>query len=104
MAGTATWRVSYHGGNLFSLVEADMPERAVEIAKAWRERKRLWSGKPPPEVLGDEYTIRPATDRDIEWAAKFGCKPYTTMPPPRRGKPPLGAVEGVGVHRGREAA
>ena len=44
MAETAIWRVGYHGGSLFSLVETDRPERAVEIAKAHREVKPLYRG------------------------------------------------------------
>lgn len=104
MADTATWRVSYDGGSLYSLVETDRPLGPVEIAQAWRERKRLWAGKPPPDVLADEYMVRPATERDVEWAAEFGCRPYTTMPPPRRGKLRHSAVEGVGVLEGHEAA
>ena len=96
------YRVNY--ATLYAVVEADTPEAATGIAKAWRERKRVWSGRPPPEVLDDEYTARPATERDVGWAASFGIRPYRDMPPPRRRKVRHSAVEGVGVVRGREAA
>ena len=67
------YRVDCHDGNLFSLVEFDTPKRAVEIARAWRERKYLAEG---------EYVARPASEQDLAWAAKFGCRPYSAMPPP----------------------
>ena len=85
---TRIWRVNYHGGSLFSLVKADTSERAIEVARGWREREftaRL-NMAVPDDVRDDSYTVRLATERDIAWAAEFGCRPYSDMPPPSLGK------------------
>ena len=79
MEKTATWRVSY--GNLFALVEAGRPETAVEIARAWRARKH------PAEAAAGEYTARLESEKDIAWAARFGSRPYTKMPPKPKREP-----------------
>ncbi len=68
---------------MFALVEAETPERAVEIAKAHRLRKFERSprlGKPPKSVVEDVYSVALATERDIEWTAKFGAGVLTDMP------------------------
>ena len=95
------YRVNY--GTLFALVEADTPEAATGIAKAWRERKFGRRGglpsKPPKAVLADTYTVRPATERDVEWLARFGGRPFRDMPPVRLVKARHSAVEAVGVAR-----
>ena len=75
-----TYRVSYHRGSLCALVEAETPARAVEIARAHREAKRLWSRKPPQSVRDDSYDIVVADERDIRWARKFGTGVLTDMP------------------------
>ncbi len=99
--GARIWKVSYHNGSLSALVEAETPERAVEIAKAHREKKRLWSRKPPQSVLSDSYEVEPASARDIEWARSFGVGVLTRMPVKlRKGgvrsrKQPTGAREGA---------
>ena len=102
------WRVGYHAGNLFALVKATTPQRAIDIARAWRERKfgrhGGLSGAPPKSVLADTYTVRIATVRDIAWLARFGCKPYQGMPPVRLAKAPHSAVGSSGVPESHEAA
>ncbi len=77
------YKVSYHGGALCALVEAKTPERAVEVARAHRLRKFERSprlGKPPKSVVEDVYSVALATERDIEWTAKFGAGVLTDMP------------------------
>ncbi len=74
------YRVDYHGGSLCALVKAETPERAVEIAKAHREAKRVFRGHPPGEVIEDHYDVATATEREIAWARKFGASVYTDMP------------------------
>ncbi len=99
--GKRIWKVSYHNGSLSALVEAETPERAVEIAKAHREAKRVFSGHPPREVLEDRYDSTAATARDVAWARKFGAGVLTSMPEkPRKGglrarKRRAGAREGA---------
>ncbi len=98
--GALIWKVSYHNGSMCALVEAETPERAVEIARAHREKKRLWS-KPPQAVLDDSYEVAPATERDVAWARKFRVGVLTDMPmKPRKGAPrsrkrTAGAQEGA---------
>ncbi len=89
-------KVSYHGGSMFALVKAATPEQAVEIAKAHREKKRLWS-QAPQAVLSDRYEVVLATERDIAWARKHGSGVLTDMPAkPRktvlRARKPLAGV------------
>ncbi len=74
------FRVSYHAGSMCALVKAETPERAVEIAKAHRETKRLWSGKPPQSVLSDNYEVEPASESDIAWCKSFRVGVLTGMP------------------------
>ncbi len=74
------FRVSYHGGSMCALVKAETPERAVEIARAHREAKRVFRDHPPEEVREDRYEAPLATERDIAWARKFGASVYTDMP------------------------
>ncbi len=82
------YKVSYHGGALCALIKAETPERAVEIAKAHREAKRVFSGHPPREVLEDRYDVAVATEREIAWARKFRVGVLTDMPEkPRKGAP-----------------
>ncbi len=99
--GARIWKVSYHNGSLSALVEAETPERAVEIAKAHRETKRVFKGHPPREVIEDHYDVATATEREIAWARKFGASVYTDMPekPSKKGlrarKRPEGTTEGA---------
>ncbi len=86
--GKRIYRVSYHGGSLFSLVEVGTEERALEIAKAHRETKRVFKGHPPREVIEDHYDVATATEREIAWARKFGAGVYIDMPEkPPKGRP-----------------
>ncbi len=78
--GARIWKVSYHRGALSALVEAETPERAVEIAGAHRETKRVFRGHPPREVIEDHYDVATATERETAWARKFGASVYTDMP------------------------
>ncbi len=88
MSGKRIFKVSYHGGNLYALVETDLAQRAIDIAKAHRLRKRVFSGHPPKEVLDGHYEATAATERDIAWTASFGGRPLTDMPAkPRKGAP-----------------
>ena len=99
--GARIYKVSYHGGALCALVKAETPERAVEIAKAHREAKHIFRDKPPKSVREDHYEAAPATERDIEWARKFGVGMFTDMPSkngkgrPRARKRPAGTPEGA---------
>ncbi len=101
--GARIYKVSYHDGSLCALVKAETPERAVEIAKAHREAKRVFSGHPPREVLEDRYVSTAATARDVAWARKFGAGVLTSMPEkPRKGAPRLRKRE-TGTQEGTEA-
>ena len=72
--------MSYHAHSLCALVKAETPERAVEIARAHREAKRVFRGHPPREVIEDHYDVAVATEREIAWARKFGASVYTDLP------------------------
>ncbi len=86
--GKHIYRVSYHGGSLCALVEAETPERAVEIAKAHREKKFGFGRKPPKAVREDRYEPALASEHDIAWARSFGVGVITDMPSEsRRGRP-----------------
>ncbi len=86
--GKYVYRVAYHQGSLSTVVKAETPERAVEIAKAHRETKRVFKGHPPREVIEDHYDVATATEREIAWARKFGSGVYTDMPEkPPKGRP-----------------
>ncbi len=88
--GKIIYRISYHGGNLYALVKAETPERAVEIAKAHRLRKFERSarlGKAGRAVIDDVYTVDLATERDIAWARSFGVGVFTDMPLPADKRP-----------------
>ncbi len=95
------YKVSYHGGALCALIKAETPERAVEIAKAHREAKHIFRDKPPKSVREDHYEAAPATERDIQWARKFGVGMFTDMPSkngkgrPRVRKALAGTTEGT---------
>ncbi len=99
--GARIYKVSYHGGILCALVEAETPERAVEIAKAHREAKRVFRGHPPREVIEDHYDVATATERESAWARKFGASVYTDMSKKpskkdlRARKRPAGTPEGA---------
>ncbi len=86
--GARIYKVSYHGGSMFALVEAKTPERAVEIARAHREKKSVFGGKPSKSVREDRYEPALANDRDVAWARSFGVGVLTDMPE----KPQKGAV------------
>ncbi len=102
--GKRIYKVSYHGGSMCALVMAETPERAVEIAKAHREAKRVFSGHPPREVLEDRYDSTAATARDVAWARKFGAGVLTSMPmKPRKGAPRSHKRE-IATPEGTEAA
>ncbi len=86
--GKRIYKVSYHGGSMCALVEADLGQHAIEIAKAHREAKRVFRGGPPKEVREDSYDVAPATDRDIAWARKFRVGVLADMPvKPSKGAP-----------------
>ena len=95
--GARIWKVSYHRGALSALVKAETEERAVEIAKAHREKKPAFGGKPPKAVREDCYETTLASERDIAWARSFGVGVLTDMPEkPQKGaarsrKQPAGA-------------
>ena len=103
--GKSVWRVSYHDGSLFALVEAATPDEAVEIAKAHREAKSLFGGSPPRSVLDDIYEATTPTDRDLAWARECRLGVLTDMPVknqrgrPRSRKPPEGTSAGVKAER-----
>lgn len=80
MGGKHVYRVSYHAGSFYALVEAERREEAVTIAKAHRERKSIFGGNPPKVVREDRYEAVPVSARDIEWAQKFCVGPLTKMP------------------------
>ena len=101
------FRVGYHGGNLYALVECDTPERAVEIAKAHRLRKFARSsrlGRPSKSVLADSYEPTIATDRDIAWFARAGIVTRTDMPVAndKRAASPRKRLSGTSGARGAE--
>ncbi len=86
--GARIWKVGYHQDSLFALVKAETPERALKIAKAHRETKRVFRGHPPREVIEDHYDVATATEREIAWARKFGAGVYIDMPEkPPKGRP-----------------
>ncbi len=99
--GARIYKVEYHHGSLCALVKAETEERALEIAKAHREAKHIFRDKPPKSVREDHYEAAPATERDIEWARKFGVGVLTDMPSkngkgrPRSRKQPAGASQGA---------
>ncbi len=99
--GKRIYRVSYHGGSLFALVEVGTEERALEVARAHREKKHIFRDKPPKSVREDHYEAAPATEHDIKWARKFGIGAFTDMPSkngkgrPRSRKRPAGTSEGA---------
>lgn len=97
------YRVSYHDGSLCALVKAETPERAVEIAKAHREAKRVFSGHPPRGVLEDHYDVAVATEREIAWARKFRVGVFTIMPEKPRKGAPRSRKRGTGTQEGAEA-
>ncbi len=74
------YKVSYHGGSMFALVEAETPERAAEIARAHREKKSVFGGKPSKTVREDRYEPALASERDVAWARSFGVGVLTDMP------------------------
>ncbi len=78
--GARIYKVSYHRGALSALVEAETEERAVEIARAHREKKPVCGGKPPKAVREDRYEPALASERDIAWARSFGVGVLTDMP------------------------
>ncbi len=102
--GKRIYKVSYHRGSWCAPVETETPEHAIEIAKAHREAKRVFSGHPPREVLEDRYDVVPATERDVAWARKFGAGVLTSMPEkPRKGAPRSHKRE-IATPEGTEAA
>ncbi len=52
----------------------------LEIARAHREKKPVFGGKPPKAVREDRYEPALASDRDIAWARSFGVGVLTDMP------------------------
>lgn len=102
--GTRIWKVSYHGASLFALVETETPERATRIARAHREAKHIFRDKPPKSVREDHYEAAPATERDIEWARKFGVGVLTDIPSKNGKGRPRSRKRVAGVSGGTEAA
>lgn len=109
-AGKHIFKVEYHAGELFALVEAETPEAAVEIAKAHRLRKfgcseRL-STRPPQAVLDDTYTVIEATESDIAWCHKCRVGVLTGMPvePDKGGLQPRKAVRAIRLPEDAERA
>ncbi len=105
--GARIWKVSYHRGALSALVEAETPERAVEIATAHRLRRFERSprlGQPGKSVLDDVYTVALATERDIAWTTKFGGKPFTGLPLPARERTASSRKRRPGTTEGVEPA
>lgn len=106
---TRIWKVSYHAGELFALVEAATLDEAVEIAKAHREAKSTFGGNPPRSVLDDIYEATTPTDRDLAWARKCRLGVLTDMPVknqrgrPRSRKPLEGTPAGVEAERAAPA-
>ncbi len=86
--GARIYKVSYHGGALCALVEAETPEQAVEIVRAHREKKSVFGGKPSKIVREDRYEPALASERDVAWARSFGVGVLTDMPE----KPQKGAA------------
>ena len=93
--GMTLWKVSYHGGEMFALVEAATPDAAVEIAKAHRRAKRVWRGDPPASLDIDAYTVNTPSERDIRWCQECGVGVQTGMPARSRRKGTLARVEGL---------
>ena len=92
------WRISYHGGEMFALVEAAMPDEAVEIAKAHRLAKHRYRknlGPPSKAVLNDIYEATAASDRNISWCRQIGVGIQTGMPPKKAIKG--GTLSGMGL-------
>ena len=80
MDGKRIYKVSYHQGSLFALVETDSPDEAVEIARAHRKAKRVWKGTPPASLDTDAYTVSTPSERDIRWCHECGVGVQTGMP------------------------
>lgn len=88
MDGKRIYKMNFHNGELFSLVEAAGPDEAVEIAKAHREAKSLFGGNPPRSVLDDIYEATTPTDRELAWARECRLGVLTDMPVKnQRGRP-----------------
>ena len=84
MSGKRVWNVSYHGGELFALVEAATPDEAVEIAKA--HRKANYRGTPPKSLGDDSYEVSVPTERDLTWCHECKVGIQTGMPARKRTK------------------
>ncbi len=97
------YRVSYHAGSLCALVKAETPERAVEIAKAHREKKSVFGGKPSKTVREDRYEPSLASERDVAWARSFGVGVLTRMPEKLRKGAVRSRKRPAGVSEGAEA-
>ena len=95
MSGKRVYKVSYHDGELFSLVETDSPDEAVMIAKAHRKAKRVWKGTPPASLDTDAYTVSTPSERDIRWCHECGVGVQTGVPARSRRKGTLARVEGL---------
>ncbi len=82
MDGKRVWKVSYHGGELFALVEAATSDAAVEIARTHRQAKFRSSGKRPTKiVLDDIYDVSVPAESDFAWCSKMGIGVQIGMPP-----------------------
>ncbi len=82
MDGATIWKVSYHSGEMFALVEAATPDAAVEIAKAHRIARFRYSGKRPTKiVLDDIYTVSAPVESDFSWCSKMGVGLQIGKPP-----------------------
>ena len=93
--GMTLWKVSYHGGGMFALVEAATPEVAISTAKAHRKAKRVWRGDPPASLDADAYTVNTPTERDIRWCHECGVGVQTGVPARSRRKGTPARVEGL---------
>ena len=69
------FKVEYHGGELFALVEAATPEEALDCARALRIRQYKRRHRELVSAIEDTYVVTDATARDIEWCASFGIRP-----------------------------
>ncbi len=106
--GARIWKVSYHRGALFALVETETPEQAIEIAKAHRlhkfGRRKGLASKPPKSVLADRYEVALASERDIAWSRGFGIGTFVDMlSESRKGRPRSRKAPAAGTPEGAEA-